>query len=187
MNLFVFSKRPRRNAQLYCDQHVRKILLELTQMLYTAYHALLPVSDVRAWLRANDAPGGGYRPTHVDHPVTRWVRATPQNYRYAATTALALCDEFEHRFGKPHACRRHVVWLVVHTPFNDGACDASAGARRRRLTPFAQAMPGAYKDPTSAKRAYRRYARAEKRVFANGRSMPTWTRRPVPRFMLTEQ
>jgi hypothetical protein len=40
MNIFFLSWDPDTCAQLYCDQHVNKILLEIVQMLYTAWYFL---------------------------------------------------------------------------------------------------------------------------------------------------
>ena len=37
MNIFFLSMNPEELAYMYCDQHVIKILLEICQMMYTAW------------------------------------------------------------------------------------------------------------------------------------------------------
>ena len=66
MNIFFLSLDPNECARLYCDQHVVKILLEIVQMLYTAWHLSGFASRI-----AEEAPFNksgtqrGYRPSHA--------------------------------------------------------------------------------------------------------------------------
>ena len=115
MNIFFLSLDPDECARLYCDQHVIKILLEIVQMLYTAWH----FSDNKNHL--NQAPYNksgtqrGYRPAHPNHPMCKWVRA---NYGFAASIGMALAIEYTRRFKKIHACAQHVLWLAMNEPKN---------------------------------------------------------------------
>ena len=110
MNIFFLSLDPNECARLYCDQHVIKILLEVVQMLYTAWN--LSGLEYRApYNRARTRRG--YRSAHVNHPMCMWVRA---NYGFAARLAVALAVEYTNRFHKVHACAKHALWLFDHRP-----------------------------------------------------------------------
>jgi hypothetical protein len=113
MNIFFLSLDPNECARLYCDQHVVKILLEIVQMLYTAWH----VSGCT--VKLSEAPFNksgtqrGYRPSHARHPMCQWVRS---NYGYAACIGMALAIEYTRRFKKIHACAEHILWLARNVP-----------------------------------------------------------------------
>lgn len=158
MNIFFLSYDPRTNASLYCDAHVIKIILEITQMLYTAIHILNPSL-------LKDAPNGGYRKTHYNHPVAVWVRTSRSNWDWTIAFAFELCDEFTARgFGKnrPHACKRHLEYIrsierLLDFPY-------------QHFTTPHQAMPDAYREPDgNVIKAYTNYILYGK-VFKNGKS-----------------
>jgi len=69
-------------------------------------------------LKAPCRNGGeqGYRPVHLHHPCTRWIRASLQNYMWACDLALAIGNEFTFRYGKKHACQAHAEWLQQNPP-----------------------------------------------------------------------
>ncbi len=145
MNIFILDADPAVAATMLCDQHVGKMLLEACQLLCNCH---------------DEAP---YKRTHYNHPCSVWARHDLHNYLWLRKHALALADEYLHRFDKDHASRKVVVWAAQHLPLNV----PSAG-----ITPFAQAMPDQHRGP-DAVAAYRRYYAAEKRVL---RGKPvTWT------------
>jgi hypothetical protein len=115
MNIFFLSLDPETCAKMYCDQHVIKILLEIVQMLYTAWH----FSGVSNW---NDrapltkAGAKGYRVAHPNHPMCLWVRSSEEAYNYTVTLGLALAIEYNARFHKIHACSSHIMWLKKNVP-----------------------------------------------------------------------
>ena len=113
MNIFFLSLNPNECARLYCDQHVIKILLEIVQMLYTAWHVsgLRDHEVLAPYNRAGTRRG--YRPAHVNHPMCKWVRT---QYRFAASVAVALAMEYTRRFKKIHACAEHALWLARNVP-----------------------------------------------------------------------
>ncbi len=116
MNIFFLSWDPDRCAQLYCDQHVNKILLEIVQMLYTAWYFL----GNDGW--HNKAPrrksgDRGYKPvSNPKHAMVMWVRSHEENYKWVTKLGMALAIEFNHRFGKIHACTKHIMWLYSNVP-----------------------------------------------------------------------
>jgi len=162
MNIFFFSFDTRDNAKLYCDAHVIKIILEITQMLYTAIHLLDPEALA-------EAPNGGYRKTHANHPVAVWVRASQSNWDWTLCFAFDLCDEFIARGfgnGKQHACRKHLEWIQQHVRLSFPV---------EHFTKPAQAMPDEYKHESTVV-AYKKYMLFGKSSFAGGR-LPLWNRK----------
>lgn len=107
MNIFFLHLDPRVNASYYCDKHVIKIILEIAQMLWTAY-GNQPM-DLPATIKR-------YKPTHRNHPMTLWVGSSKANFLYACQLGLALCREYTDRYGKTHACEAIIVFLQRHTP-----------------------------------------------------------------------
>ena len=68
MNIFFLSKDPVEAARVQCDQHVVKMILETAQMLSTVahQHKYLGVTGI-------------YKPTHANHPMTKWVNTHKNN------------------------------------------------------------------------------------------------------------
>ena len=94
MNIFYLSECPVEAAQYQCDKHVVKMILESAQMLCTAHHAC-PTAAPR--------PEKFYKQAHLNHPSTIWVRTATANYDWMIVHALALCEEYTHRYGKIHS------------------------------------------------------------------------------------
>ena len=141
MNIFVLDTDPKVSAQLMCDKHCVKMILESAQMLCSAYPE-------------GDAP---YKRTHFNHPCSKWIRDSVDNYEWLLSHAYSLVDEYFDRYSKIH----------------------NLALPDRGLTPFAQAMPDEYKhsDPV---RAYQTYYVNDKKYFAK------WKNREIPTFMLDE-
>lgn len=142
MNVFVLDTNPVIAAQMQCDKHVVKMVLETAQMLST-------IAD------------GPYKPTHANHPCTKWARANRTNYNWLVMHGLALCEEYTYRYGKVHKCQAIIASLANKgNQFPIGVSE------------FAQAMPDEYKhtDPVTA---YRQYYHS-KSDFA------VWSKRPAP-------
>ena len=153
MNIFVLDRDPVLAAQMQCDKHVVKMVLETAQLLCSAFDA-------------GDAP---YRRTHHNHPCAIWTRASMGNYLWLVEHGLALADEYRHRYGKQHASEAVIHWclanfILAHVDHSD------------ELTPFAQAMPEEYRhpDPVAAYRAYYRGAKADIATWKPIRGRPDW-------------
>ena len=159
MNLFILSKDPRAAAQSHADKHVVKMILEACQMLYTA-HWTAAYPELCVKKRAVPAPailstapkrvgseGRGYLPAHINHPCTKWIRASLQNYLFACDLAIAIGDEYAFRYGKKHGCMEHAIWLKENPP----------SLAKIGQTPFAIAMDDDYKISDDAIECYRHY------------------------------
>lgn len=94
MNIFVLDENPRIAASLHCDVHVVKMILETTQILCTVRHL------------TGDPVPDGYKPTHANHPCTKWARESSGNYLWLCGLLYWLHDEYECRYKRVHASHR---------------------------------------------------------------------------------
>lgn len=115
MNLFFLHRDVSQSARCYFNRHCVKIILEITQMLYTAQW-MCNISDYWILLHSNTLQLDPYRKTHYNHPTTRWIRQHANNYKYACDMALALCHEYTRRYNKVHKCQVRIEWLISHPP-----------------------------------------------------------------------
>lgn len=190
MNLFILSANPVEAAQAHADTHVVKMILEACQMLYSAHWVAaypelleiksaigisraqkaleLPLSIADAPLRKNSSERG-YRPVHLHHPCTRWIRETIGNYKFACQLALAIGEEYKFRYGKEHLCTEHARWLLAHPP----------SILKGDLQQFAVAMNDAYKISDDPIECYRHYYKTSK----DERNLLNYTRRVKPSFL----
>lgn len=167
MNIFYLSHKPSRCARWHCDKHVVKMILETTQLLYTAHWVLAAAAGVDATVLAaapsllTNSAQHGYLPIkNKKHPCAIWVRESLDHYLWLCLLGMALCEEFQHRFGahKAHSCEEHIYWLAAHPP-------PQLAARGWRQPP--QAMPDEYKRIGDSIKAYRVYYRENKGAVRN--------------------
>ena len=178
MNIFVLDKDPVVAAQLQCDKHVVKMILESAQMLSTAHRMLDgtvqigPSKSGKTMVkhyRLFDDPEMDqllYKAVHYKHPCTVWSVESSDNYRWHWEHYSALCEEYTYRYGKVHGSSllRSALWTLPHN------------IPKGPLTPFKLAMNSnpecKFKDPVKSYRAF--YQTKQERF-----SM-VWTKRPVP-------
>lgn len=151
MNIFVLSNEPDVCAQMHCDKHVVKMVLETAQLLSTAHH-----------IHGTWTPDM-YKPTHMHHPCTKWVCESDANYWWASHLFMELCNEYTHRYGKVHK--------------SEGLLDALYPKKAvvNDMTPFALAMPDKYKVACPVT-SYRNYYLGDKAYMATwtNRNEPEW-------------
>lgn len=154
MNIFILSTDPTKAAQLQCDKHVVKMILESFQMLSTAHHV-------------NESANAGsmYKAAFKHHPCTKWAAESSGNYAWLLQHTKALLQEYSRRYGKIHASAR-LLPLAELNPCPVG-----------KMTKFAQAMPDDLKNDDTVM-AYRMYYKTKVAAFKM-----TWKGRPVPSFM----
>ena len=157
MNIFYLHKDPKIAAQMHCDKHVVKMILESAQMLSTT-HRFLDGDEI-----ANSK--GLYKMSHKNHPCSIWARSNSENYEWLWNLYDNLMKEYTHRYGKHHASERliHTLWeLPKNIPHGD-------------FTDPPQCMPDYCKsdDPIQG---YRNYYINEKSSFStwNQRDKPEW-------------
>ena len=119
MNIFFLSRSTRRCARWHCDKHVVKMILESTQMLYTANHENGGTAAIlsRAPICASTGRRG-YTSHAKRHPCTLWVSESLAHYKWLLALAFDLVREHTFRFSPKsiHACHAHLVWLRDNHP-----------------------------------------------------------------------
>jgi hypothetical protein len=91
VNIFATSNCPIESAKFLDDKRCQKMVLESAQLLSTA-------------LRVNGYKGDDvYKIAHLNHPSSKWTRATQGNYKWLLEHFRALCNEYNRRTGKVHA------------------------------------------------------------------------------------
>lgn len=103
MNIFVTSNSPVRSAKMLDNKRVVKMILESAQLLSTALHRHKETAQ-EPWKNVNIP----YKPTHVGHPCTIWAMQTRKNYWWLFRHFIALCREYEYRYGKEHKCYQYI-------------------------------------------------------------------------------
>ena len=161
MNIFILDESPYTAAELQCDKHVVKMILETAQMLCTS-HRLLDGDDTVDPVM--------YRATHKNHPCSIWARESSANYAWLYEHFIALCDEYTYRYGKTHLTDSKLREVLQYYPTNI--------KHTSERTPFALAMKTMApecineSDPVGS---YRAYYRSKKSKFDM-----KWTNRPTP-------
>jgi hypothetical protein len=176
MNIFFLSWKYNECAELYCDQHVVKILLEVVQMLYTAHWTnSKPGWNLNAPLTKN-GKSNGYKQAHPKHPTTIWVGSTKANYMWTTKFGMALACEHNRRFRTVHSCSTHILWLFNNPPdvFSQNKSQTAVYATEgfpRNLSPPPMCMPVEYHTGNIVK-AYQNYYIGDKLRFARWKSIP---------------
>ena len=161
MNIFVLHEDPKVAAQMHCERHILKMIIEHTQMMAATYYHTIGINRKKEILEnqekvsslfsgfprkdenGNDNP---YKISHVNHPCTVWTRASLSNFNWLLDCTKALCEEFTYRYKGIHSVESIVDWMYQNPPQIEDI----------GLTPFAQAIPDFYKgsDPIEAYRKY---------------------------------
>ncbi len=161
MNIFYLDRDPKIAAQMMCDKHVVKMILESAQMLSTA-HRVLDGDEYADKV-------GIYKMSHKNHPSTIWVRSSYQHYKWLYDHMVALMREYTYRYNKHHATER------LLTPLSEYPQAIPVGD----YTEPPQCMPEICKGEDTVL-AYQNYYIIEKSGFAR------WTKREIPAWFLGE-
>ena len=177
MNIFFLSRRARQCARWHCDKHVVKMILESTQLLYTANHENGGTENIKAHAPICLSTGNrGYKSHSKNHPSALWVRESLAHYWWLLALAKELVVEHGHRFSpkRPHASLVHLEWLEENPP--PGLLTKTAWVRDP--TP---AMPTEFRREGDVIASYRAYYNGAKR----DAGLLKYTRRHVPHILAT--
>lgn len=147
MNIFAVDDDPVLAATCLPDKHIVKMPLECCQMLSVVYsswyHNIAPV------LKADGSSYNTTKGAFRNHPCTKWVAESDHNIQWLLQHGIALCDEYEYRYGKIHGCKRSLVLAGLAHQYG---CP-------EKHTPFARAMPDEWKydDQIDTQTAYKLY------------------------------
>jgi hypothetical protein len=144
------------------------MILETTQLLYTAHWVLGKADFSTAPFRKNVAERGYQSIKNKNHPSAIWARESLHHYVWLCVFGAYLCEEYRYRFGanKVHSCQEHIYWLTSNPP-------PSLQATGWRQPP--QAMPEEFqrKDAIAAYRAYYLGPKARMLTYTK-RTTPHW-------------
>lgn len=181
MNLFILDNDPIKAAQLQCDKHVVKMIVESAQMLSTAHRMLDGIETRRRsksgktmskyWELPDDRESVLYKAVHMGHPCTVWTMQNDNNYRWHYEHFSALCKEYTHRYDKTHSTENLLSKKLSKLPTN------IKEGFKYLMTPFALAMKHEPQciiegDPV---KSYKLYYQTKQDRFKMA-----WTRRPIP-------
>ena len=171
MNIFILDENPILAAQMHCDQHLHKMILESAQMVSTAFHlnALdkLPIGSIPEV----------YRPAYVNHPCTKWTCESLENILWVCQLGLEL-ENIRIRSGyQPHKSAA-ILWGVYKLIFSNGSYNYN------NHTPFVTAMPLTIAIRTcSVVQKYQTYYRYKYAEWLDSGRRMTYKHNPTPSFM----
>tara|TARA_B110000444_G_C18799177_1_gene576502 strand:+ start:14 stop:595 length:582 start_codon:yes stop_codon:yes gene_type:complete len=184
MNIFILDQDPVKAAQLQCDKHVPKMVVESAQMLSTTHRMLdghptkkLSKSGKRMltyydlYLGADDLEAEllFYKDVHHNHPCTVWTRESKANYDWHWLHFKALCEEYKYRYGRYHATHDRLLFPLQHAPRNIPDIG---------MTPFKLAMKAypecVFEDPIKSYRLFYRTKRDRFKMVWSKRDEPKW-------------
>ena len=165
MNIFYLHSDTKKCAEMHCDKHVVKMILETAQLLSTA-HRIFTTQQISN----NSENSILYKATHKNHPSAVWARKSQKNYLWLSSLLRNLCLEYTYRYGKIHAVEQKglLQFLSENIPVNmpDDA-----------FTEPPQCMPDEFKRDGNSIAAYRQY-------YAIGKKhLLTYKKREPPKFL----
>lgn len=124
MNIFFLDRDPVAAAKMHCDKHLSKMCIEYAQLLSTAHRVVdgvvtsVPSKSGRRMIHRHIHPDQDknerlYLDTHVNHPSNKWSRESSKHYLWLYQLYVALCEEFEYRYNKPHGSSKLSDILAV--------------------------------------------------------------------------
>ena len=149
MNLFLLHVMAQTAADLHCDVHVCKMIVEILQVLYTALRLANTDYDIVARNTFGLKP---YKNAHKHHPVTLWVAAARPHCKWALELGLALCDRFFKIYGHHIKCFPHLHAMQESRCYNKLPLNSSIFGFKTNLT--AWGVPAHVIDAAIAKRSF---------------------------------
>ena len=160
MNIFYLHTKPDTAAEMHCDKHCVKMILEYAQLLSSA-HRVLDEENAHPDL---------YKIAHKNHPSTIWTRSSKQHYDWLYRLFKMLSAEYSIRYSngkfKVHKSWEKLGKLLETAPKNieDNGWEDPP-----------QCMPDSCKDEDVVT-AYRNYYIQENKFFAEWKftKEPEW-------------
>ena len=198
MNVFILHHKPRIAAQMHCDKHVVKMIIESAQMLSTAHRMLdgkperRPSKSGKTMQQYYKLPDKRekilYKAVHKYHPCTQWTMEHHDNYDWHYELFYQLCREYTYRYGKkhktanlldelyhkPHNINRDFVSHKKHKWANDHF-DTYYKWGRLTTPPLAMKSNPECMFPDDPVKSYRKFYKTKQARFKMA-----WTNRPVP-------
>jgi hypothetical protein len=172
MNIFVLDRNPYEAAQMLCDAHVIKMIVESCQLLST---------NDRLHGRFAD-PSGLYKSTHVNHPCRRCLESE-YNRAWLLCHLATLLSEYTYRFGKVHKSAElyhRYYYIEVFTPkIQDIFARASSWSKFTLPKCMPDEFKTDYDNIDSVVLSYRRYYKHKQQTMKRFR----YTKRIPPKWL----
>jgi len=168
MNIFCLSSNPKEAAQMMCDKHVVKMIIESCQMLSAVLDRNYKDEYKSGELTPSQQFGlPQYPKAHMKHPCTMWSYESKENYLWLLKHLEALCLEYTRRYGKTHKLSGTIMVYKGQYQY--------LNFEKVSLTQFVQAMPDDVKHENPIQ-AYRDYYNKYKSYFAKWKmgNVPYW-------------
>lgn len=189
MNIFYIDSDPQTCAEMHCDKHLIKMIIEYAQLMSTSHRVLdgkqytdktASGRNIQRW-RMNDSEMENrlYKASHINHPSAIWCRENRENYLWLFDLWYCMLQEYTYRYGKYHECSKLLNYLD-NEPHNipDGEFFPPTPAMPPELKIVSDnPVPGRKYDVL---KSYHNYYNVEKRSFAtwkgkiNSRPVPQW-------------
>jgi hypothetical protein len=179
MNIFYLDKNPIKAAEMSCDKHVVKMILESAQMLSTAHRVLDGEMVITKSVTGRKKTIYKHSNSNMDavlygagwlnHPSCKWVLDSSYNYIWLYKHMIALGNEYTRRYGKIHKTIDKLGELLKSIPKNSPI--------NKLGTDPIPAMPDECKIPGNVVESYRKYYIMKKRRFATWKApsvIPEW-------------
>lgn len=176
MNIFYLDNDIEAAAEMHCDKHVVKMVLEYAQLLCTAHRVCDGVEytelskasrKIKRWRLPAADDDVLYKAAHVNHPCSVWSRRSVANYNTLYQLFTSLLSQYTARYGKTHACDTRLRDALKYSPRN--ILDIAGN-----LPP--NCVPDHLKKPSLVE-SYRNYYKVDKKYFAvwnKSVAAPSW-------------
>jgi len=177
INIFYLDNNPKICAEMHCDKHVVKMIIEYAQMLSTNHRYLdgqmyfeksaNTGRNIKRWKLDDDREDHMYKVAHLNHPSTVWARKSKKNYIWLYELWINLCQEYTYRYEKIHLTQTKLENYLNRVPNNipDGEWT--------QPTPAMAHVPQCIV-PNDSLQSYHNYYIEDKVKFA------TWKKREIP-------
>lgn len=170
MNIFILHEDPRVSAQMQCDRHATKMVVEQAQMLCFAH---LVANNDKRWVERNIT--FKLNKGHAKHPCTLWLMEDERHYAWGYRYLQAMLREYDYRYDGLRRGKYAGIIQMLDALARIPGSKTSALNVKGEPDEYVLAMnraPECYSE--NAVEAYRRYYVVNKQGFA------TWKRRRPP-------
>ena len=151
MNVFILDKDMKQSIIYHPDKHIVKMPVEAAQLLSNAFYEI------------GKLPHMVYKPSHLHHPLNKWVCESLNNWLWLAEYTLLMGEEYSFRYGKKHASVEMVKKFTIPELPIIG------------MTPFVKCVPEEFRH-LDVVEAYRQYFIRDKNHIRKytKRDIPDW-------------
>lgn len=168
MNLFVTDPDPVVCAMNLDDKRIGKLLMECNQMMSLALKSRWEDDSYVFWETSTELTFGR---AYMNHPVSIWVRQTRANFLWTLEHAVALSNEFQHRFNRDHASGNRLAFMRRYSDvIPEGRLTEFQNSAKNGEIDFTfLPVPNSYRHYLSA-----RWSTDKNPVTFTGRNEPKW-------------